>query len=39
MGILSTELWHDSFFGGARETWEPETAEPKVRIELLNVCT
>jgi asparagine synthase (glutamine-hydrolysing) len=33
MGVLSTQVWHDAFVGGARRFAE-ERAEPRVRLHL-----
>ncbi|MDP9244753.1 MAG: asparagine synthase (glutamine-hydrolyzing) [Chloroflexota bacterium] len=34
VGILSTQVWHDTFCGPGRDGYPEETAEPKVVIDL-----
>jgi asparagine synthase (glutamine-hydrolysing) len=34
VGVLSTQLWREEFGGRGRQAYAPETAEPRVRIDL-----
>ncbi len=33
VGVLSTQLWHREFLGSELESYEPETDEPRVRLD------
>ena len=34
IGVLTTQLWHDRYFGDARPGFPAESAEPNVRMDL-----
>ena len=34
VGVLSTQVWHEAFCGRASNSYPPQTAEPKVSIDI-----
>ena len=39
IGVLTTQLWHDRYFGDARPGFPAEAAEPNVRMDLTKTTT
>jgi asparagine synthase (glutamine-hydrolysing) len=39
VGVLSTQVWFEQFFGGARKRYPEETSRPRVFLDLDRIST